>query len=1005
MSGAAVLCDDLLVGVVTVDDPGFDSRRLVAVPVTAALADPEFAAVVARYLGTPPLVEPVELVRLSEPVLPPDSPAGLLRAEAATAPFRPRPELAELVQWCAGPEWSSIRLIVGAGGQGKTRLARQLAQQLALEGWATVLLAERASPDDISVIGDVTFPTLVVVDYAETRLHQIDVVLAELARAPAKVRLLLIARTAGGWRTELAETARLEVLARCPVIHLSPLEQTPAGRAEAWTQAADALMQGLAGLDGYRDIPWRDAIGRVSAPPIDGERHRTILSVQVSALAKLLSLAESLGTTAPDQPVQLPADPEDVLILHEERYWSRLASRYGISLGYEARWALVAAVTLWRPGDAAQARALIGAVLLDAGRDELTQAESWLAALYSDSERSWPGMQPDPLAEHFIGRTVPADGRCPALVSDTLAVVSPEQLEHGLAVLGRAHPDHPGLIGVIAHVATSAGHQGATAAIAVAPLLEQPEPLLAAVRTFAATAEGADVEVLAGSFPRTSVLLEPLRLTVMEQLASRLGDAPGQDREVRVPEPELVMASNDLAVLYAQAGRHAEAFSVSEQTVEHASRLVASEGDAYLPLLAKALDNHAHRLAHAGRRDESLAYAEDVVGLYRALVEVDRPTNLLDLAIALNTLAERLAAADRHDDATGPAREALELRQELIDLHREAPPGELAELLTTFAASHGEHAFPADDCTAAQEAVDLARDLVENGDRRAFLPYLASALDALAGRLDAAGRPTESLPAAEEMLALHRELAEFDRDAYLPALANALGSLALTLSECDRLPESVEAARESVELYEELVARDRTRYLHLLAVAQMYYAAVLDDAAHEDDAVSVARRAAAAYRELAADDPARFHSSVETAEGFIASAEKATTADRTRHLSPSEKAEVDRLVSEAVTRWSQRAQARTLIEQVFRTVFLDSTGTLVRRSGVVGTLGYVIADEPVKDLGGDLFHHVAAVRLDLPDDSPEQMRSFRLYTGDCPGAWFGTRWMSQKKGTIMWMWR
>jgi len=119
MSGAGLLCEDLLVGVVTVDPAGFDSRRLVTVPVTAVTADPGFAALVAEHVGAAPIVEPVELAGLAEPVSAPDSPAGLLRADAATTPFRARPELTQLTDWCRAPGWSSTRLVVGAGGRAR----------------------------------------------------------------------------------------------------------------------------------------------------------------------------------------------------------------------------------------------------------------------------------------------------------------------------------------------------------------------------------------------------------------------------------------------------------------------------------------------------------------------------------------------------------------------------------------------------------------------------------------------------------------------------------------------------------------------------------------------------------------------------------------------------------------------------------------------------------------------------------------------------------------------
>ncbi|PZS37987.1 MAG: hypothetical protein DLM62_16185 [Pseudonocardiales bacterium] len=92
MSGAAVLCQGLVVGVVTVDPAGFGSRRLVTVPVTAVTSDPGFRQLVTEHIGRAPVVEPVELARLCEPVRAAESPAGLLRADVAETPFRPDPD-------------------------------------------------------------------------------------------------------------------------------------------------------------------------------------------------------------------------------------------------------------------------------------------------------------------------------------------------------------------------------------------------------------------------------------------------------------------------------------------------------------------------------------------------------------------------------------------------------------------------------------------------------------------------------------------------------------------------------------------------------------------------------------------------------------------------------------------------------------------------------------------------------------------------------------------------
>ncbi|MCY7340624.1 MAG: trypsin-like peptidase domain-containing protein [Pseudonocardia sp.] len=612
MSGAVLLCDGLLVGIVTVDPAGFDSRRLVTVPVTAVTADPRFAALVAAHTGAVPIVEPVELAGLVEPVAAPDSPAGLLRAEVADTPFRPRPELAALQQWCQESEWSATRLVVGAGGQGKTRLARHLAAALAGEGWATVVLSERAGTDDIAVLSEVAVSTLVIVDYAEGRTHQLDALVVAMARAEAKVRLLLLARTAGAWRTERIDpTPHLAMLGDDRIVlELGPVDPTPEGRAQAWEQAVVALAPRLGGLDGYRDIDWTALAATLGAPRLDGERYRTILAVQMHALAELLQAGD---------PVSAGGGPQEVLLAHESRYWSRVADRFGITLTAPTRRCLVATATLWGAVGTHDARRVLAVTLPGADPDALSNTADWLATLYQDRERYWSGLQPDPLAEYLIGTVLGPNGRCPTLVTDTITAVSPGQLEHGLTLLGRAHPQHPHLTQTIAHAVLD-GTAG-TAAITVAPRLEDPRPLLAAVDRLIDTADVATLRVLGDTLPRHSMLLATTSVKVTAALVGLLREATEADRDAYLPD--LAMSVNNLAIRLGEAGRRVEGLAAAQEAVDLRRELVELNRDAYLPDLAGSVNNLAADLGEAGRREQALTLATEASEYYHELARTD----------------------------------------------------------------------------------------------------------------------------------------------------------------------------------------------------------------------------------------------------------------------------------------------------------------------------------------------------------------------------------------------
>src|SRR5262249_59304595 len=131
LSGAALFCGDLLAGVLASDPAGAAHAQLEAVPVYVLARDPVFRQVAADHGVAGVVLEPVEaqgLTQLEPPVG--GSPAALLRARQQVVGFRGREQLLdELLAWGRGPGVAAW-LLHGPGGQGKTRLAQELAQRL-----------------------------------------------------------------------------------------------------------------------------------------------------------------------------------------------------------------------------------------------------------------------------------------------------------------------------------------------------------------------------------------------------------------------------------------------------------------------------------------------------------------------------------------------------------------------------------------------------------------------------------------------------------------------------------------------------------------------------------------------------------------------------------------------------------------------------------------------------------------------------------------------------------
>jgi tetratricopeptide (TPR) repeat protein len=176
---------------------------------------------------------------------------------------------------------------------------------------------------------------------------------------------------------------------------------------------------------------------------------------------------------------------------------------------------------------------------------------------------------------------------------------------------------------------------------------------------------------------------------------------------------------------------------------------------------------------------------------------------LLAVADTLVDLARRLKAVGRAGDARTAAFEALALYEVLADIRYEPLAAEAEEL--------------ARELTPVERAIDLMRigvevpdpdhavrigeDTVEDfqafGGSTESRAGLAMALNNLGNHLARAGEVLDAIAAAEEAVAILRELA-------VPALAWAVANLGRHLRSAGRDEEALAALREAVELLETL---------------------------------------------------------------------------------------------------------------------------------------------------------------------------------------------------------
>ncbi|MGK3206581.1 tetratricopeptide repeat protein [Amycolatopsis sp. MEPSY49] len=865
MSGAALLSDDLVIGVIATEPADRGHAVLEAVPLSLLLHDPAFAAALATHGGSSTVrCEAVELRQLADAQakMPSGqvvtSPAGLLPARRAVVPFHGRTDLlAELTAWASKPGLG-VWLLHGRGGQGKTRVAHHFGEQLAPAGWATLWLDPRASAAELAVLAEVRVPLLVVLDYAEGRTTQLADVANLLAQRgdSVPVKLLLLARTAGGWWThtlpkagdavrDLAETAQVEAL---PV-----LDDTSQDRQDSYRAAVNAFAAALTRVPGLEDEPWAAAAARLAESTAREVDEPTVLAVQMTALADLL---DSTAPTAPAAGRSGRQGPEDRLLQHESKCWEASAEDLGLSLA--AQKDAVAATALLGPTTAQELESVVERVpaVADLSRDRRDAVRAWLLHLYPGTEpHTFAGLAPDRLAERLIGRLL-VDSTHTSVIEVIAAEVDEADAERLLTVATRAAA-HAVVQPQAAEVLTSLclRHFGLLVpAVRVAPRIEHPAPLLRAIKE-AATSNAISTATLlrlANALPQHTHVLAETAADITRTIVCRRRQALADDPALSVAN--LAMSLNNLAVRLDALGLHEDGLAAINEAVAAYRQLAEQRPDAYLPDLAMSLNNLAVRLDALGLHEDGLAAINEAVAAYRQLAEQRPDAYLPDLAMSLNNLAVQLGTLGRHEDALAAIMEAVDIRRRLAEQRPDAYLPNLATSLNNLAVQLSDLGRHEDGLAAINEAVAAYRQLAEQRPD-AYLPDLAMSLNNLANRLGALGLHEDGLAAINEAVAAYRQLAEQRPDAYLPDLAASLNNLAVQLGAHGRHEDALAAIMESVDIRRRLAEQRPDAYLPDLAASLNNLAVQLDAHDRHEDALAAINEAVAAYRQLAEQRP------------------------------------------------------------------------------------------------------------------------------------------------------
>jgi Tetratricopeptide repeat len=510
-------------------------------------------------------------------------------------------EMASLRQWLAGQEPVSIRVMVGAGGRGKTRLALELAREIAKDGW----LAGFVTPDELDRFrsqGGVERwrwdkPALAIVDYAASRAEQMRAWLRELVDASfdtkPKLRLLLLERQANrsiGWLSTVFGRGDNED-SRAAIALLDPKEP-----------------------------------------------------VEVAALSELAFRHKVFATLLQKANPALDAPPPGV----DAEFDRRLA---------DDKWAgdplylMMAGLAAAREGVQAALGLSRADLALSTGRNELERIGRIGAARGVDEKQAYPGAfvrHMAVLATLAQGLTLPEARELAARERDRLGSSAPldatiQALADALpASGGGAAPILPDVVGEGAILAWF-GADGGVASAGVKPeasianaarmaLGKVSATLMRAAQDFAAAGYTEPIrwlEGLAGAREGDlGALIEIADALLNYTLYLRVLAAELTDRIVRLlrqsgaagtGESPVELRSlyttwlNNLGNRLSALGRCEDALAAAQEAVDIRRRLAAERPDAFRPDLAMSLNNLGNRMSDLGRREDALAAAQEAV--------------------------------------------------------------------------------------------------------------------------------------------------------------------------------------------------------------------------------------------------------------------------------------------------------------------------------------------------------------------------------------------------------
>ncbi|WP_413798303.1 tetratricopeptide repeat protein [Streptomyces iranensis] len=767
-------------------------------------------------------------------------PSRMLDSRSAVVDFTGRDEeLRALTTWRDTGQRLAVRWLHGEGGQGKTRLALQLASDSDARGWKVVDAVHGTDThppaelkQDLRLDGHAG--VLVLVDYADRWpvSHLSWLFHNRLLQKDVPARVLLLARSVDQWPAVRGRLNRLRLNADPSDQYLAPIPEAGEQRERLFGVARDSFARH------YRQITRPEGISPPDA--LNDAEFGLTLAVLMAALVAVDTAAH--GRRAPAGMTGLTA----YLLDREHENWEQLYETSGAGSGYRTPPAVMARMVflagLIGLSHRSYAEQLIG-VVIDEIPPEVLLADH--SVCYPPTELFPEGvlqpLLPDRLAEDFLALTLPgspvtayptdrlAGAVCATFLQPLSDAFPRNWITRAVTFLAAAAARWPHvgtgylypMLGAHPEVAT---HAGSTALLRLASMEDVDLDMLTMVDDTIEDLSGelARFDLAAGAVA-TCERVTPRRLEATTapdermRLLNRLGLRmlhAGRPFDAIQPLGDAVdlgrqsMAEADPSVLPLQAkalirlsraltdtgSLRFKAYALSAEAAQVARALVDDGSDSELLLLAECLSTASDNAHALGQGETALEFIDEAVSIYLFLRETSHDSVLPQLASALNALGRRLRSLGRVQESARPTFDAMEMRRELIKADFPTHFADNVRSIIDFGICTAEMGLSDQALNSFITATGFLRKLVEV--QPGLLPDLADGLEWTGRQLALTGRTDEALVVTEEAVAIRRK--EWDADSTnAEALANSLHLLALRLDECGRTDEAADAAGQA----------------------------------------------------------------------------------------------------------------------------------------------------------------------------------------------------------------